>query len=189
MNFKNFYLRMGKLSLLMTVLSFGVSGCTTWDYVANGFMTDEEVEEAKPHFTVSFYQAATSGRTDALKRNIEEDVDGELIQVPLNKISLLDSKLIDDIGAFPDGLGTYMLVLTLDKHALVRWQGYSAKYNGQPLAVVVEKKIVGWWYVETMRDRHDPVEVFCKLDKELAENIAKHAKDNHEKLNKKTFNY
>jgi hypothetical protein len=182
MNFRNFYLRVAKLSLFTTILLV-MSGCSYINYALNGFE-----EEELPQYVVGFHLPSGSSRSAALIKQTDESIDGEILQVPLNKISVLDSKLISDINCFPDGIDGYMLVLTLDRHARLRWQGYSAKFNGQRLAVVVDGEIVGWWNVETLRNQEDPVEVFCHLDKELAENIASHAKNNHKLLNKKTWN-
>jgi len=181
MNFRNFYQRAVKLSLFTSILLV-LTSCSYIEYALNGF---EDEESAK--YVVGFHLPSGSARSKALIKATDESIDGKIIQVPLNKISILDSKLIKDISCFPDGLDGYMLVLTLDRHAQLRWQGYSAKFNGQRVAVVLDGEIIGWWIVETLRNREDPVEVFCHISKEMADNISKNAKRNHRLLNKKTW--
>ena len=181
MNFRNFYQRAAKLSLFTSILLV-MTSCSYIEYAFNGFE-----DETSAKYVLSFHLPSGSARSKALIKETDENVDGKIIQVPLNKISILDSKLIKDISCFPDGLDGYMLVLTLDRHAQLRWQGYSAKFNGQRVAVVIDGEIIGWWVVETLRNREEPVEVFCNIDKEMADNITKNARENHRLLNKKEW--
>lgn len=171
---KKYYRHIFKLTFFV-LAGFYFSGCET----TNMF---KEKEEEKVRKVIAFHARAEAGRTDPMNIVVKAKSNGKTVDIKLQKLPLITSERFSKVEAVKKEDGTYSLRLYLDKHAQIRWQADSVKYQGMPIVVLVDDKPFAWWRVEEMADAHDFFTVDCSLPKELAEDIAAASRNNYIKL-------